>query len=60
MRRIWLLVWLVVGVYFVIAAVGGGGATSAIGSMLAGFMAARNMSDMVMRPNSVHSKSEPS
>ena len=60
MRRIWLFIWLVVGVYFVIAAAGGGSATSAIRSMLAGFMAARNISDMVMRPNSVHSESEQS
>lgn len=46
-KKIWALIWLLTGLYFVVAAIGkGAGATAAI-AMVCGFMVARNVADIV-------------
>lgn len=58
MRKTWMVIWLALGVYSVIAAVGGGGAFSALCAMLSGFMVARNMADIAAQPDAVSSDEE--
>ena len=45
--KAWLLAWLVVGMYFIIAAMGRDAGVAAAMAMVCGFMAARNVADMV-------------
>lgn len=47
MKRLWMAIWLAMGLYAIIAAVGGGGGFAATGAMLCGFMLGRNMADIV-------------
>lgn len=44
--KLWMIVWLVLGGYSIVAAHGGGGAISAAMAMVCGFMVARNVTDM--------------
>lgn len=46
-RIIWMMVWLLLGCYFVVAGIGIGAGGIAIGSIVCGFMSARNMADVV-------------
>ena len=47
MKKALIIVWLLIGIYFVIACLGRGNGVSAAMAMVAGFMAARNMADVV-------------
>lgn len=47
MKKILMTVWALLGLYFIVAAIGGGCMTIAIGAMICGFMVARNMADIV-------------
>lgn len=46
-HKILMVVWALFGMYFIIAATGGGCMTSAIGSAFCWFMVARNMADVI-------------
>ncbi len=45
--KAWLLAWLVVGLYFIVAAMGRDAGVAAAMAMVCGFMAARNVAYMV-------------
>ena len=47
MKRLWMVIWLLLGMYFVIACLGRGNGVSAAMAMVCGFMVARNMADIV-------------
>lgn len=47
MKKALMVMWLVIGIYFVIVCFGNGNGASAAMAMAAGFMAARNMADVV-------------
>jgi len=39
--------WLLLGLYFVVASIGGGGGATSAMAMVCGFMVARNVADIV-------------
>lgn len=47
MKKSLMIMWLLIGIYFVIACLGRGNGVSAALAMFAGFMVARNMADVV-------------
>jgi hypothetical protein len=47
MKKALMVMWLLIGIYFVIACLGRGNGVSAAMAMACGFMAARNMADIV-------------
>lgn len=47
MKKALMIIWFLIGIYFVIACLGRGAGASAALAMAAGFMAARNMADVV-------------
>lgn len=47
MKKILMIVWVLLGLYFIVSATGGGCVTSAIGAAICGFMLARNIADAV-------------
>lgn len=47
MKKVLASIWLLLGIYFVIACTGNGAGVSAALSMVCGFMVARNLADIV-------------
>ena len=48
MKKALMVAWLLIGIYLVIVCLGRGNGVSAALAMVAGFMAARNMADVVV------------
>lgn len=47
MKTFLAVAWCLLGLYFVVASIGGGGGATAMMAMICGFMVARNLADVV-------------
>ena len=48
MKKILMIAWALLAIYFIVAATGGGCMTHALGAAIGGFMVARNMADVIV------------
>lgn len=46
MKQLLMLIWMLAGIYFIVASAGGGGFISPTMAMVCGFMVARNFADI--------------
>lgn len=54
MKKLLMLIWLLAGIYFIVASAGGGGFISPAMAMVCGFMVARNFADIVRPTANIH------
>ncbi len=54
MKKLLMLIWLLAGVYFVVASAGGGGFISPAMAMVCGFMVALNFSDIAQPAENIY------
>lgn len=47
MKKLLMMIWLLAGIYFIVASVGGGSFICSAMAMVCGFMVARNLADVV-------------